>query len=60
MIRFACALALFALALLVAMLLETEAFTAISFSFLAHPALALAIGLYAWRTWGRVRMSDEE
>ncbi len=60
MIRLACALALFALALLVAMLTETDAFTAISFSFLAHPALALAIGLYAWLTWGPIHMIDEE
>ena len=60
MIRLACALALFALALLVWMLLETDAFTAISFSFLAMPALALAIGLYAWRTWGPARTSNEE
>ncbi len=60
MIRLACALTLFALALLVLMLLETDGFTAISFSFLAHPALALAIGLYAWRTWGSARTSDEE
>ena len=60
MIRLACALALFALALLVAMLAKTEASTAISFSFLAHPALALAIGIYVYVTWGPVRMSDEE
>ena len=60
MIRLACALALFALALLVAMLLETAASTAISFSFLAHPALALAIGIYAWCTWGPGRTGDEE
>ncbi len=60
MIRLACALALFALALLVSMLAKTEASTAISFSFLAHPALALAIGLYVYLTWGPVRMSDEE
>ena len=39
---------------------KTEASTAISFSFLAHPALALAIGLYVYLTWGPVRMSDDE
>jgi CRP-like cAMP-binding protein len=59
-IRLACGLALVALALLVAMLANTEASTAISFSFIAHPALALAIGLYVYLTWGPVRMSDDE
>jgi CRP-like cAMP-binding protein len=60
MIRALCALVLGSLALLIAMLLKTEASTAIPFSFLAMPVLALAIALYAYYTWGPVRMNDEE
>ena len=60
MIRLACALVLAALALLVAMLTNTEASTAIAFSFVAHPLLGLAIGLYVYFSWGPVRMSEDE
>ncbi len=60
MIRAACALTLFALAFLVAMLVRTDASTAIGLSFLGAPALALAIGLYAYFALGPVRMSTDE
>lgn len=60
MIRAACAASLLALSLLAWMLSDTDGHTAIAFSFVGHGSLALAVGLYAYATWGPVRMSGEE
>ena len=49
--RGACALAVIALALLLAMLFDTHADNAILFSFVATPVLGLAIVLYALHVW---------
>jgi CRP/FNR family cyclic AMP-dependent transcriptional regulator len=60
MTRATCTAAIVALAVLAWMLVYTDGQTAITFSFLGHGSLALALGLYAYATWGPVRMSKEE
>ena len=51
MIRFACFLALIALAALVPMLVHLDGRTAIILSFIGYPALGLALLLYGVARW---------
>ncbi len=51
MIRVSCALVLFALILLFAMLLRTIAQTTVPFTFLGMPSLAVAILVYGYSVW---------
>ena len=60
MIRLACGIALVSLAPLFAMLLRTDASTAIPFSVLGHGGAGLAIGLLAWHLWRPIRLGAEE
>ena len=53
MIRVAYLLALIACALVITMLLNTNADTAIPFTFIGHGALGGAIALYALNAWRR-------
>ena len=60
MIRVVALLVLVALATQIAMLADTNAGTAILFSFLGSGVLGLAIALYAYSRWRPVRMSADE
>lgn len=55
MLRAACLLAIAALLLLIALFLRPAGSTAIAFTFVAHPLLAVALllGLLWWRRHGR-------
>ena len=55
MIRLACLLGLVALGVLVALTLRVDGATAIAFSFVGCPALALALLLYGVQRW-RIRL----
>ncbi len=55
MIRIAYALALIACVLVIVMLLNPSAGTAIPFTFIGHGALGGAIALYALNAWRRRR-----
>ena len=50
-IRVACVLALIALAIVVVVAVRLDGFTATLFSFVGIPALAAALGLYAFARW---------
>jgi len=54
MVRLACLLGLIALAILVLLAVRTDGASAILFSFVGMPALALALVLYAVRRWRTV------
>ncbi len=53
MIRIAFTLSLIACALVITMILNTSADTAIPFTFIGHGALGAAIALYALNAWRR-------
>jgi CRP-like cAMP-binding protein len=60
MIRVAALFVILALVIAIATMLRTDADTAIPFSFVGHPALAVGIGLYAYHLLRPVRMSEDE
>jgi hypothetical protein len=51
MIRLACLLGLIALAMLIRLAVQVDGASAIGFSFVGMPALAIALVLYAWVRW---------
>ncbi len=59
-LRAAALLVMVGLVTSIAVVLRTDADTAIPFSFLGHPALAAGIGLYAWSLLRPVRLSSDE
>ena len=60
MIRLAALFVTLALVIAIATMLRTDADTAIPFSFVGHPALAIGIGLYAYDMFRPVQMSADE